>query len=82
MREIINHGSDDNLLLKNHLYDIGTNDGVAWCKVEYMGKKYLNGKPMLGFVTKERQQLTINPSFHTYTLESGKYDEMGGRIEE
>ena len=29
------------------------------------------------FMTEDRFQLTINPSFHTYTMESDVYDELG-----
>ena len=37
--------------------------------VKYKGVKLFNGKKMLMFQTKANRQLTINPSFHTFTLE-------------
>ena len=29
----------------------------------------MNGKQVMSFTTTERQKLTINPSFHTFTIE-------------
>jgi len=81
MRQI-NHGSDDNLLLEGHLYNIGTSDGVQWNRITFQGYKFINGKQIMVFITEENFQLTINPSFHTFTLESGNYDEFGIQIEE
>ena len=82
MREVkVSHGSDDNLLLIGHTYNIGTSDGVQWNKIVFQGYKFINGKQIMVFQTKERFQLTINPSFHTFTIESGNYDEFGNQIE-
>jgi hypothetical protein len=35
----------------------------------YKGTKLLNGKPMMIFKTEDNSRLTINPSFHTFTIE-------------
>ena len=35
--------------------------------------KLLNGKPMMVFKTEDNSRLTINPSFHTFTLEELPY---------
>jgi len=80
MRQVkISHGSDDNLLLKGNTYNIGTSDGVQWNRITFQGYKFINGKQIMVFHTEENFQLTINPSFHTYTLESGDYDEFGNQ---
>ena len=35
----------------------------------YKGTRLLNGKPMMVFNTEENTSLTVNPSFHTFTIE-------------
>ena len=34
--------------------------------------KLLNGKPMMVFATTDQRQITINPSFHTFTITERK----------
>ena len=42
MREVkVSHGSDDNLLLIGHTYNIGTSDGVQWNKIVFQGYKFI-----------------------------------------
>ena len=50
-------------------YQFYFNDGTTFNGVKYKGVKLFNGKKMLVFETKANKQLTINPSFHTFTLE-------------
>ena len=63
---------DDGILNKEDEYLVGINDGTTFSNVKYKGVKLFNGKKMLMFETKRNKQLTINPSFHTFTLE--QYD--------
>ena len=65
---------DDGLLKENKTYSIGTNDGKEFRSVLYKGTKLLNGKPMMVFETSgiSKEQLTINPSFHTFTITESK----------
>tara|TARA_R100000700_G_scaffold24106_1_gene31000 strand:+ start:1267 stop:1497 length:231 start_codon:yes stop_codon:yes gene_type:complete len=63
---------DDGILDKDGEYLVGINDGTTFSNVKYKGVKLFNGKKMLMFETKRNKQLTINPSFHTFTLE--QYD--------
>ena len=65
---------DDGLLKENKTYSIGTNDGREFRSVVYKGTKLLNGKPMMVFETSGilKEQLTINPSFHTFTITESK----------
>jgi hypothetical protein len=65
---------DDGLLKENMTYSIGTNDGKEFRSVLYKGTKLLNGKPMMVFETSgiSKEQLTINPSFHTFTITESK----------
>ena len=60
---------DENILEKDKCYSIGTNDGKEFRRVVYRGTKLLNGKPMMVFRTEDNSNLTVNPSFHTFTLE-------------
>ena len=60
---------DENLLKVGECYSIGTNDGKEFRRVVYRGTKLLNGKPMMVFKTEDNIKLTVNPSFHTYTIE-------------
>ena len=68
---------DDGLLKEYKTYSIGTNDGKEFRTVIYKGTKLLNGKPMMVFQTLDAQQLTINPSFHTFTITENKGDNNG-----
>ena len=64
-----NYGEIHSLLDEEECYTIGTNDGKEFRRVIYKGTKLLNGKSMMVFRTEERTSLTINPSFHTFTIE-------------
>ena len=68
---------DDGLLEEHKTYSVGTNDGKEFRSVVYKGTKLLNGKPMMVFETVDEQQLTVNPSFHTYTITQNKGDNNG-----
>ena len=63
---------DDGILNKEDEYLVGVNDGSTFTNVKYKGTKLFTGKKMLMFETKSNKQLTINPSFHTFTLEQNK----------
>ena len=60
---------DEGLLLPGYNYTVGTNDGREFKRITFIGYKQLNGKPMMLFSTEDNKQLTVNPSFHTYTVE-------------
>ena len=64
-----NYGEIHSLLDEGECYTIGTNDGKEFRRVVYKGTKLLNGKPMMVFRTDNNIRLTINPSFHTFTIE-------------
>ena len=59
---------DDGLLKEEETYTIGTNDAKEFRSVVYKGTKLLNGKPMMVFKTEDQEDLTVNPSFHTFTI--------------
>ena len=48
---------------------IGTNDGAQFRKVIFTGTKLYHGKPMMTFKTNTGEQITINPSFHSFTIQ-------------
>jgi len=79
MRDL-NQSYDDGLLRENKTYSIGTNDGKEFRSVMYKGTKLLNGKPMMVFETSgiSKEQLTINPSFHTFTITESKGENSNG----
>ena len=60
---------DDKLLAEGQEYIVGTNDGSSFKDVIYLGTKLYHGKPIMVFQTKDKRQLTINPSYHSFTLE-------------
>jgi len=64
-----NYGEIHSLLTQEECYTIGTNDGKEFRRVVYKGTKLLNGKPMMVFKTEDNSRLTVNPSFHTFTIE-------------
>ena len=64
-----NYGEIHSLLDKEECYTIGTNDGKEFRRVVFKGTKLLNGKPMMVFKTENSKSLTVNPSFHTFTIE-------------
>ena len=64
-----NYGEINSLLTEEECYTVGTNDGKEFRRVVYKGTKLLNGKPMMIFKTEDNSRLTINPSFHTFTIE-------------
>ena len=63
---------DEGILNEDSKYTVGTNDGKEFRRVLYKGTKLLNGKPMMVFETEDNETLTVNPSFHTYTLTIGE----------
>ena len=64
-----NSSYDEGLLIQGSQYTIGTNDGKEFKGVAFVGYKQLNGKPMMVFRTDGDKQVTINPSFHSFTVE-------------
>ncbi len=60
---------DDKLLNEGQTYTVGINDGVHFKKVIFKGTKLFNSKEMMVFSTEEQQQITINPSYHSFTIE-------------
>ena len=64
-----NSSYDEGLLIQGSQYTIGTNDGKEFKGVAFVGYKQLNGKPMMVFRTDGDKQITINPSFHSFTVE-------------
>ena len=64
--------NNDNLLVETDLYTVGLSNGTEWVRVKYLGTRPLNGKPMMVFKTSTDRQITVNPSFHTYTITERK----------
>ncbi len=60
---------DEGLLTEGLEYTVGVNDGTVFQRVVYKGTKSFNGKPMMCFETENKSQLSVNPSYHSFTLE-------------
>ena len=67
--------NNDELLIKDELYTVGLSNGTEWVRVKYLGTRPLNGKPMMVFKTSTDRQITVNPSFHTFTITERKRGE-------
>jgi|TARA_Y100000296_G_scaffold71498_1_gene87037 hypothetical protein len=59
----------DSMLIEGLVYTIGENSGRVFHKVKCKGTKMNYGKPMMVFEDQNGAELTINPSYHSYTLE-------------
>ena len=78
LEELSNQSSyNDNILIEGNKYTVGTNDGVTFDKVKYLGSAQMFGKKVLKFSTIENQQLTVNLSFHTFILEYNEGEKNG-----
>jgi len=64
--------NNDELLIKDELYTVGLSNGTERVRVKYLGTRPLNGKPMMVFKTPTDRQITVNPSFHTFTITERK----------
>ncbi|MBC8147470.1 MAG: hypothetical protein H8E98_05740 [Bacteroidetes bacterium] len=60
---------NEGILAEGLPYIVELNTGTSFENVIYSGMKYMNGKQLLVFHTKDNRQLSVNPSFHTFTLE-------------
>ena len=71
MKPLPNNDSfDETIFVEGQEYIIGTNDARLFKDVSFIGTKYYEGKAIMVFETQKGQQLTINPSYHSFTLES------------
>ena len=59
----------DGLLVKGVEYSVGTSDGKIFNRVIYKGTKSFGGKNMMCFETNNGSQLSINPSYNSFTIE-------------
>ena len=69
---------DDETLIKGLEYHVGTNDGNVFKNVTYTGTKVINGKPIQCHVTGDSRQLAVNPSYHTFMLETNSEGDTNG----
>lgn len=60
---------DEGLLEYGIQYSVGTNDGKEFRKVTFVGYKLMFGKQIMVFETQDKIKLTVNPSYHCWTLE-------------
>ena len=78
LEELSNQSTyNDNVINEGIEYTIGTNDGVTFDKVKYLGSAQIFGKKVLRFSTVENQNLIVNLSFHTFILEYNEGEENG-----
>lgn len=60
---------DDELWAEGGLYTVGMSGDQTFTKVIFTGTKMFNGRPMMVFQTEKNKQITINPSYHAWTIE-------------
>ena len=64
MKNIIKEKSfDDALLIEGSMYTVGTNDGIQFKKVAFLGTRLYHGRPIMVFVTKEDKQIHFEEAF-------------------
>lgn len=61
---------NDNILIEGCEYNVGINDGKEIGSVSFEGFKKMHGKTMMVFRTKKDRQITINPSYMSYSIET------------
>ena len=66
----LNSFSNNEMLAGGMEYIIGLNDGRDFHDVIFKGTTMYNGKPMMRFALQDGRGLTINPSYHSFTLEA------------
>ena len=67
----LNQSYDDGLLNEGKTYTVGTNDGKVFNRVVYKGTKSFGGKSMMCFETEQGSQVSVNPSYNSFTIEEG-----------
>ena len=60
---------DEGLLTEGVEYTVGTNDGKVFNRVVYKGTKSFGGKSMMCFETEQGSQVSVNPSYNSFTIE-------------
>ena len=63
---------DEGLLEYGNQYSLGTNDGKEFRRVTFIGYKLMFGKQIMVFETQDSSKLTVNPSYHCWTLEENE----------
>jgi len=61
---------------EDETYSIGFNDGREFDKIVYVGTKLLNGKSMICFKTKDKLDITVNPSYVSFYIKQTKKEEQ------
>lgn len=61
---------NDNILIEGCEYNIGINDGKEINSIAFEGFRKMHGKNMMVFRTKRNRQITINPSYMSYSIET------------
>ena len=60
---------EEAMLTEGIEYTVGTNDGKVFDRIIYKGTKNFGGKNMMCFETEDNAQVTINPSYNSFTIE-------------
>lgn len=62
---------DNELLERGLVYSVGTNDGKVFERIVYKGTRNIMGKNIMCFETENKESVSINPSYFSYTVEDG-----------
>lgn len=60
---------ENELLEKGLIYSVGTNDGKVFERIVYKGIRNIMGKNIMCFETENKESVSINPSYFSYTIE-------------
>jgi hypothetical protein len=61
--------NEETMLIEGIEYSVGTNDGKVFNRIVFKGLKNFGGKNMMCFETENKAQITINPSYNSFTIE-------------
>tara|TARA_R110000824_G_scaffold46086_2_gene132864 strand:- start:3145 stop:3402 length:258 start_codon:yes stop_codon:yes gene_type:complete len=65
----VENNYNEQLMCEGTTYTVGMNDGCIIKNVIYAGTKQFYGKTMMCFQTKRKSEITINPSYFSYSIE-------------
>lgn len=60
---------EGDMLIEGIEYSVGTSDGKVFNNIVYKGLKNFGGKNMMCFETEDSTQVTVNPSYNSFTIE-------------
>jgi hypothetical protein len=76
MIEIDSSSFNNELLERGLVYSVGTNDGKVFERIVYKGTRNIMGKNIMCFETENKESVSINPSYFSYSIEDNGHFPM------